>query len=462
MPAVALIRKNRPVTPPGPVQFAPKSESEPANAVRSTRGPHSANCPCGGSCPRCQEMVPVQTKLAVNQSGDRHEQEADRMAEAAIQPDASMMDRASPTGSRATGAARSSSLAVAGENLNAGGQALPEHDRHFFESSLGHNLGDVRIHTDTQAARAAQALSAQAFTHGRDVYFGAGKFQPNGTEGRRLLAHELIHTVQQAAAPGGAASRRIMRKPLPGEDATAYKLRQEVLEDAKAVIKNLERCLAKGTPCHEGETITASGDFTISGWGGKPLVESKAIHDARLNQLVADLKDIQQELDSAPTPAGALADVTHDEGGNRHIFGGYPVDNMYVRHALKQGRAYDTAVNNVLYIDHVVDEKHQAKPVPAPAKQKKKPPPPAKKTVPPATKPAKKEEAEPPRHFEEKTPYIIVVPDPQNAPLVYHVLQSGFDDNRGHILDVFRDEKGHFYRGYHDQKVYLPNWRDPR
>jgi len=380
------------------------------------------------------------------------------MAEAALDPGASTKEVVAP----AAGVARSSPLAVAGENLNGGGQALPEPDRHFFESRLGHSLGDVRIHTDAQAARTAKSLSAQAFTHGRDVYFGAGKFQPTGAEGRRLLAHELAHTVQQAAAPGGTAAGRIMRKPLPGEDATAYKLRQEVLEDAKSVIKNLERCLAKGTSCHEGETVTASGDFTISGWGGKPLVESKAVRDARLNQLVADLKDIQKELESAPTPGGALADITHEEGGIRHMFGGYPVDNMYVRHALKQGRPYDTALNNVLYIDHVVDEKHQAKPAPAPAKQKKKPPPPAKTTAPPATKPAKKEEAEPPRHFEEKTPYTIVVPDPKNAPLVYHVLLSGFDDNRGHILDVFRDEKGHFYRGYRDQKVYLPHWQDPR
>ncbi|HTB80776.1 MAG TPA: DUF4157 domain-containing protein [Opitutaceae bacterium] len=398
-------------------------------------------------------MVPVQAKLAVNQPGDTHEQQADRFADTALHPDG--RQETASIGPPTLEAVKSSQLAVDGESLQGSGQALPEYDRHFFESRLGHNLGDVRIHTDAQAARAAQTLSAQAFTHGRDVYFGAGKFQPHAAEGRRLLAHELAHTVQQAA---GGSGPRVMRKPLPGENAAAYKRRQEIIDDAKATIQTLEHCLAKKIPCGD-ETLTPTGDFKINGWGGVAVMESAATHDGRLNQLVTDLKDIEHQLESAPPSAGALSDVKHPEGNGMQIFSGSDLDNMYVNYALAHGLTYKIATLNALYIDHVVEKKNQPKP--APTKPKKKPPPPAKKTVPPVTKPAKTEDAEPPRHFEEKTPYTIVVPDPQNAPLVYHLLQSGFDDNRGHILDVFRDEKGHFYRGYHDQKVYLPHWHDP-
>ncbi len=60
----------------------------------------------------------------------------------------------------------------------------------------------MRIHTDQRAAEAAAELEAQAFTRDRDVYFGAGYFDPQSSRGRWLLAHELTHTVQQTKKPG--------------------------------------------------------------------------------------------------------------------------------------------------------------------------------------------------------------------------------------------------------------------
>ncbi|MFL5493808.1 MAG: DUF4157 domain-containing protein [Gemmatimonadales bacterium] len=71
-----------------------------------------------------------------------------------------------------------------------------------------HGLGDARMHTDTRAAQAAEALGAQAFTLGRDVYFASGRFAPDTPAGRKLLAHELTHVAQQkdSAARGSAAA----------------------------------------------------------------------------------------------------------------------------------------------------------------------------------------------------------------------------------------------------------------
>jgi hypothetical protein len=81
--------------------------------------------------------------------------------------------------------------------LKGGGQPLPESVRAFFEPRFGYDFSQVRVHTETQAAESAQALSAVAYTVGRDIVFGAGQYTPDTTTGRRFLAHELTHVVQQ-------------------------------------------------------------------------------------------------------------------------------------------------------------------------------------------------------------------------------------------------------------------------
>ncbi len=92
--------------------------------------------------------------------------------------------------------------------LEGTGRELPPSVRGSMESRFGHDFGDVRVHTDADAAETARLVNARAFTHGRNIVFGASQFSPEGsTEGRRLLAHELAHVVQQRRAP-----RRIQRR----------------------------------------------------------------------------------------------------------------------------------------------------------------------------------------------------------------------------------------------------------
>lgn len=81
-----------------------------------------------------------------------------------------------------------------------GGNPLPESTRTSMESAFGADFSGVRIHTDSAAVQLSRDLRAQAFTHGSDVYFGAGKFSPGTKEGNTLLAHELTHTIQQGSA----------------------------------------------------------------------------------------------------------------------------------------------------------------------------------------------------------------------------------------------------------------------
>jgi len=77
------------------------------------------------------------------------------------------------------------------------GQPLDQSTRAFFEPRFGYDFGHVQIHRDTNASEMAEALHAKAFTLGSDIVFGADHYTPNTGEGKKLLAHELTHVIQQ-------------------------------------------------------------------------------------------------------------------------------------------------------------------------------------------------------------------------------------------------------------------------
>jgi hypothetical protein len=86
------------------------------------------------------------------------------------------------------------------------GSPLPEPVRLHMESRFGADFSRVRVHTGTDAAEMNRGVRAHAFTHGSDIYFGSGAFEPNTEQGKQLLAHELTHTLQQGGARSEAAS----------------------------------------------------------------------------------------------------------------------------------------------------------------------------------------------------------------------------------------------------------------
>lgn len=94
--------------------------------------------------------------------------------------------------------------------IAAGGVPLSPGQRHFFEPRFGQELGHVRLHTDAAAAESAGALDARAYTFGHDIVFGSGEYAPDTAAGRRLLAHELTHVLQQG---GGERVSRTLRAP---------------------------------------------------------------------------------------------------------------------------------------------------------------------------------------------------------------------------------------------------------
>ncbi|HEX8336387.1 MAG TPA: DUF4157 domain-containing protein [Pyrinomonadaceae bacterium] len=140
--------------------------------------------------------VAPQAKLKVSQPGDDFEVEADRVAEQVMSGDSREPQREPGGAPRPTGG-----------NLDSG-------VRQKMESSFGFDFGQVRVHTGGQAQRAAVALGARAFTTGRDIYFARDQYQPNTSAGRKLLAHELTHVVQQ-----GQAAPAIQRQANEGSAA---------------------------------------------------------------------------------------------------------------------------------------------------------------------------------------------------------------------------------------------------
>ncbi len=179
----------------------------------------------------------IQPKLSVSTPADPQELEADQAADrvmrilepisvgstpAAIQRKCAECDdeekkpiQTKSTKSRNAEAAQD--LGNAARAAGRGGKPLPEATRAFFEPRFSYDFSNVRIHTDTEGARSAEAIHSLAFTYDRDIVFGPGQFDPDSTGGRRLIAHELAHVVQQSGS-GHPSVQRQPKKDSPWSD----------------------------------------------------------------------------------------------------------------------------------------------------------------------------------------------------------------------------------------------------
>ncbi|MBG1270885.1 eCIS core domain-containing protein [Nostoc sp. WHI] len=172
-------------------------------------------CACGntagssGSCAECQSKREgiLQTKLRVSEPGDRYEQEADRVADEVMRMPEPTIQR--QVESEKEGIVQRKAIAqqntsempsIVYEVLNSPGHPLDPETRAFVEPRFGQDFSHVRVYTDAEAAQSAQAVNAKAYTMKRDIVFGAGQYAPRTADGKRLLAHELTHVVQQGAA----------------------------------------------------------------------------------------------------------------------------------------------------------------------------------------------------------------------------------------------------------------------
>jgi hypothetical protein len=190
----------------------------------------------GGSCPSCAEEK-LKRKIAIGPVNDPLEREADRIADDVMRGRAGSITTgtglAAATTRRsrqsATQSAERSAPAIVHQVLERPGRPLETSARHFFERRFNRDFGTVRIHADAEAATAARAVNAHAYTVGNHVVFGEGRYAPANHAGRRLLAHELTHVVQQ----GSALRRDSISPPITGSGPTDEE--EEKDEDGQAV-----------------------------------------------------------------------------------------------------------------------------------------------------------------------------------------------------------------------------------
>lgn len=118
---------------------------------------------------------------------------------------------------------------VVQEVLRSPGQPLDLSTRDFFEPRFGHDFSQVRVHTDFQAAKSAQAVNALAYTVGRDIVFDADQYAPQSFGGKKLLAHELAHILQQSS--GESKSPKFVQLEID-EASSPEELESEAVADA--------------------------------------------------------------------------------------------------------------------------------------------------------------------------------------------------------------------------------------
>ena len=221
----------------------------------SSRRPKSPSKPVPGSSRR-QLGVPgvplfLQPKIAISQSNDPYEQEADRVADQVVRmPEPAIQRQCAacaadgppcpaceeedsvPVSRKAAGATEGEAPASVHSVIRSPGQPLTASARAFFEPRFGQDLSQVRVHTDEVAQQSAREVNALAYTVGSHVVFDAGRYAPHSTAGQRLLAHELAHVMQQQA---GGVDATIQRECSDPAFCTPYTSATEIA-DAKAYL----------------------------------------------------------------------------------------------------------------------------------------------------------------------------------------------------------------------------------
>lgn len=145
----------------------------------------------------------------------------------------------------ADGAGVSNTAVQINAAVNSRGTALPASLQAFFSQRLQYDFSQVKIHTGTQAQQSAKSIRAQAYTYGNHIVFASGKYRPGTTEGRKLLAHELTHVMQQQGV-----QRKLQMKVEKEESGIAE---QEALKNEEVAAEpiSLPDMFTFGTPAQD-------------------------------------------------------------------------------------------------------------------------------------------------------------------------------------------------------------------
>jgi hypothetical protein len=276
----------------------PRSRTPAVPAKDALHAVAPSACACSGSCPRCRAQA-----LPLSRPGDAGEREADRVAQRIARGER-LTEAISPAPATPARTAADAGAAYAGAEVSQAieasrgkGEALDDATRMAMGRQFGTDFGKVRVHTDASAARLSEQLHARAFTVGNDIYFRHRRYQPDAPLGQRLLAHELVHVVQQSGGRESVqrdiddAMEEAPAGPGPGleEDGGAEPIEQKggcKANDSRIsrLIHNFTNidftvphgCTASVTfralwvPIVDGECCTGADTYTVIRNGGRP------------------------------------------------------------------------------------------------------------------------------------------------------------------------------------------------
>jgi hypothetical protein len=251
-----------------------------------------AACACGGDCPRC--------------------------AQSQGQDASSIEKRSSPIQRRTTGrvAEDKEGLPEVEKTLAQPGRPLEPDLLHNMESRFGHSFANVRVHTDSAAARSARALNAHAYTVGQHVVFDSGEYRPQTGPGMHLLAHELTHVVQQ----GGASFRP--ERAIQLSSGSSH-LEREADRAANQVLTGQRPTVHGSSDTSPVQRLLRAehGTYvsTVSTADNKAYLEAGAQFYRTWGHpnvtTVANMQDILNDLDKAKDPIDKFRIVSHGSPG---------------------------------------------------------------------------------------------------------------------------------------------------
>ena len=321
------------------LQTRAKPTFNPAPASAGVDGLLQRKCACGGSaglsggCEECRKKRlgagSLQTKLAIGTPGDQYEQEADRLADHVMRrpdrtvtpgspsaPTPLVQRRAAPVGVEPEAAP-----AIVQEVVSSPGDRLDAVTRAFFEPRFGHDFGSVRVHADGRAAESSEAVNALAYTVGSHIVFAARQYAPGSISGKKLLAHELTHVVQQRSSDPGTY---LQRKPCDAaEVSTDDPLERLILFFGEQGAATVTVLLRSGAQCELAASYIAER-------GALPPETTYSVSDPRTTD-VLNYADLGVQLRVPGLAAVARADrytveVRHLRRGPAPDTGGAPKD----------------------------------------------------------------------------------------------------------------------------------------
>ncbi len=186
--------------------------------------------------------------------------------------------------------------------LASAGSPLDGDVRSFMEGRFSHRFDEVRVHTDSRAAESAASVRAHAYTVGHDIVFGRGEYAPGTPAGRELIAHELVHTVQQRGLPRPGASLAVAEGGSPAEHEADVAARQALRGGAPRIGVSPDGSLVQRLQRKEyGTYVSTQGDakYVDAGFAfyrdwGHPNV----IRATTMNDVLTDLNKSTSPIDT--------------------------------------------------------------------------------------------------------------------------------------------------------------------